>query len=215
MWKRFTLLLFLMVALTAPAAMAQPVPDNEAVPDPIPDAPRQQVVSAITGQLPGPAAPEAASGASTQEAVSFFGSLWPVLGTAADDVLRALANGNGNVAAINQVGTSNRAEIAQRGQSNVAVMLQYGSGNVSTLLQDGSSNVYGSLLNGTNNTLDVEQVGHNNTYLFGFQGSNLNHSFEQIGNGNTAVQIGVSYQPFGIQQRGNNMNMTIRHNGAQ
>jgi hypothetical protein len=188
--------------------MAQSVPDNGAVPDVI-DAPRPQVLSAITGQLPVERTMALGNATLLQLDLSAFS------GDIAGAIARALSTGPGNTAVIGQQGNSNTARIDQTGQSNVALMVQRGNYNTSTLLQDGSSNVYGSLLNGANNTLDVEQVGHNNTYLFGFQGSNLNHSFEQIGNGNTAVQIGVNYEPFGIQQRGNNMNMTIRHNGVQ
>lgn len=209
MWKRFTLLLFLTVTLTAPAATAQPVPDNDAVPNLMPDAPRQQVVSAITGQLP--VERTAISG----DAILFNLDLSAFSSDIAGAIARVLSTGPGNTAVIGQQGNSNTARIDQTGRGNVALMVQRGNLNTSTLLQEGNDNAYGSLLDGNNNTLDVQQLGNNNTYLFGFQGSNLSHSFEQIGSNNTAVQIGVSYEPFGIQQRGNNMNMTIRHNGAQ
>ena len=191
---------------TAPAVMAQSSPGNDAVPDVIPDAPRQQVVSAITGQLPGEQ--RAATTGNVLFGLDFSGPL-------AGIVARALSSGTGNTAAIFQEGANNSAQINQIGQSNVAVMVQRGSFNTSSLLQDGSYNVYGSLLDGTKNTLNVEQIGNNNGYLFGFQGSNLNHSVQQIGNNIQATQIGVGYAPFGIEQRGSNMDITIRHNGAQ
>ena len=205
MWKRL-FILFALLALTAPASMAQSGPGNEAVPDVLPDTPRQQVVSAITGQLPGEQ--QAAPAGDALFDVDFSGPLARI-------VARALTTGTSNTAVINQQGDYNTAQITQRGQNNAAVMVQRGSFNTSTLLQDGSYNVYGSLLDGTNNTLNVEQIGNNNGYLFGFQGSNLNHSVQQIGSNIQATQVGVGYAPFSIEQRGSNMDITIRHNGAQ
>jgi len=209
MWKRFTLLLFLTVVLTAPAAMAQSAPDNDAVPNLMPDAPRQQVISAITGQLPVERA--AISG----DAILFNLDLSAFSSDIAGTLARILSAGPGNTAVIGQQGNSNIARIDQSGQGNVALMVQRGNFNTSTLRQEGYDNAYGSLLDGNHNRLDVQQLGNNNTYVFGFWGNRLNHAFEQVGDNNTAVQVGVSYEPFGIQQRGNNMNMTIRHNGAQ
>lgn len=195
---------------TAPAVMTQSGPDNDAVPpDVLPDTPRQQVVSAITGQLP--VQDVTVSGG----AVLFDLDLSTFSGDIAGALARALTTGTGNTAVINQQGDNNTARIDQQGQRNVAVMVQRGSFNTSTLLQEGHANVYGSLLNGSNNALDVQQIGDNNTYVFGFRGDRLDHSFDQIGDNNTAVQVGVSYQPFGIQQIGNNMNITIRHSGTQ
>lgn len=192
--------------LCAPAAWAQSMPDNNAVPDVLPDAPRQQVVSAITGQLP------AEQGAATAGNVLFE---LDFSGTFAGIVARALTSGTGNTAAIFQDGANNTAQVEQIGQNNAAVTVQRGSFNTSTLLQDGNYNVYGSLLDGTNNTLRVEQIGDNNGYIFGFQGNHLNHSVQQIGNNIRATQIGVGHAPFSIEQRGSNMDITVRHNGAQ
>ena len=205
MRKRFIPVLFALLVLAASSATAQPVPDNDAVPDRV-DAPRQQVVSAITGQLP--AEQHTASTGSVLFELDFSGTL-------AGIIARTLTSGTGNAAAIFQEGTGNTAQIEQMGQNNAAVMVQRGSFNTSTLVQDGSYNVYGSLLDGSNNTLNVQQIGHNNGYIFGFQGSNLNHSVQQIGNNISATQVGVGYAPFGIEQRGSNMDITIRHNGAQ
>jgi hypothetical protein len=186
-------------------AHAQSVPDAP-LPNTVDGTPKSQVVSAITGQLPGEQ--RAATTGSVLFDLDFSGPL-------AGIVARALSDGTGNTATIFQDGANNSAQVNQVGQSNVAVMVQRGSFNTSTLLQDGSYNVYGSLLDGTNNTLNVEQIGNNNGYLFGFQGSNLNHSVQQIGSNIQATQVGVGHAPFSIEQRGSNMDITIRHNGAQ
>jgi minor curlin subunit len=206
MWKLIASVLLTLLLLGPSAAIAQTGPDTDAVPDVLPDAQRQQVVSAITGQLP------AEQGAAAAGNVLFE---LDFSGTFAGIVARALTSGTGNTAAIFQDGANNTAQVEQIGQNNAAVMVQRGSFNTSTLLQDGNYNVYGSLLDGMNNTLRVEQIGDNNGYIFGFQGNNLNHAVQQIGNNIKATQIGMGHAPFSIEQHGSNMDITIRHNGAQ
>jgi hypothetical protein len=202
---RFIIILALSFMLTAPAAMAQPVPDDDALPD-VRDASRQQILQAITGKLSTERQSIGASGPFIE--LTFSGII-------ANALARALTSNGGNTAVVYQTGTNNTAQITQRGQNNAAVMVQRGDFNTSTLLQDGSYNVYGSLLDGTNNTLNVVQTGSNNGYFLGFRGSDLNHTVMQDGVGNRAVQVGVGHKPFSIEQRGNNMDITVRHNGVQ
>lgn len=205
----------LVLALTATAAHAQDVPASDAVPDPVPDAPRPQVISAITGQLPGPASSPSTDAGAAPRALEQLGALWPLLGGAAHDALQTALQGNGNAAYVHQEGSFNTAHITQRGRANAAIMIQQGSGNTSRLLQEGTHNVYGSWLQGDDNVLNIEQIGSGNAYLFGFQGNRLHHSVQQVGTGIRAVQVGTGHAPFGIQQHGNGMDIIIRHNGAQ
>ena len=202
---RFIFFLALSFILIAPATMAQPVPDNDALPD-LRDASRQQIIQAITGKLSSEQPNAVSSGPFVE--LTFSGII-------ANASARSLTSGGGNTAVVYQAGNSNTAQIEQRGQNNAAVMVQRGDLNTSTLLQKGSYNVYGSLLDGANNTLNVEQTGNNNGYFLGFQGNDLDHTVVQDGVSNMAVQVGVGHQPFSIEQRGNNMEITVRHNGAQ
>ena len=204
---RFIFFLALSFMLTAPAAMAQPVPDNDALPN-VRDASRQQVVSAITGKL-------SAQQASAPNTILLGLDFSTFSGNIAGAIAHTLTTHEGNTAVVNQQGDSNTARISQIGQSNVAVMAQYGDFNRSTLTQNGDYNAYGALLQGDYNELDVVQQGNQNTYIISTWGGNLNHDVVQTGGYNTAIQVGPSNRLFGITQNGYGMDITIRHNGAQ
>ncbi len=119
---------------------------------------------------------------------------------------------DGNTAIVRQFGSDNEATVEQRGQRNLAYVFQQGSGNVTRAMQDGSNNIQLSSLTGSDNTLEMTQQGNQNFYLMDFQGANLDHSVLQQGDNNVAVQIGRGAMPFGIEQRGNDMGIEIRHN---
>lgn len=121
----------------------------------------------------------------------------------------------GNVAITLQAGESNELFVQQRGTRNIAVLQQIGAGNASTLTQIGNGNIYGSRLIGELNQLEVLQQGNDNIYLLDFVGSDLDHTVQQIGDNIQAVQIGIAQKPVSIMQRGNDMQVTVRHNGAQ
>lgn len=152
--------------------------------------------------------------------------------------------GSGNTASIDQRGSSNLATILQDGTGNRAWVLQDGSANTSSLSQHGTDNVATMRLLGPNNSaavlqygtnnlyevtidrsgarpstasmLNVLQDGANNVYRLDFQnrGANLNHSVLQIGRGNVIEQTGRNLRPFGVEQRGDGLQMVIRHNGT-
>ena len=195
----------LAVFLLPGLASAQTVPNEQALPATIQEEPNSRVVSAITGQLPGK---QRASAGQTP----FLIDLPDFIGLNIGNALRELSDGAGNVAVVNQQGNFNEARIDQAGESNVAVMVQRGNFNSSAVTQEGRNNAYGSFLRGNYNSTEVLQRGDNNTYSLNFWGNNLSHTFEQIGSNNTAAQVGVGYRPFGIEQRGSGMNITIRHN---
>ena len=200
---------FILAAFVMPVALhAQSVPDAP-LPSTVESTPESQVVSAITGRLPSEQNTTAGNPALIN--LDYAGFIGSIVSLAA----RNLTNGSGNTAVIDQQGNNNTARINQTGQRNVAVMVQQGDFNTSLLTQEGSNNVYGSWLQGDNNYLNVQQVGDNNSYLLGYWGNDLTHTVQQIGNNIKAVQVGVNYKPFGIQQRGSGMDITIRHNGAQ
>lgn len=123
--------------------------------------------------------------------------------------------GASNLAITNQQGEGNQAVLDQFGRSNVAVMYQIGTNNTTTLLQEGDYNVYGSRLSGSNNQLGVTQRGDNNIYLFDFHGTDLDHTVLQEGSEISAQQIGTASRPVSIEQRGHDMEVIVRHNGAQ
>ena len=118
----------------------------------------------------------------------------------------------GNTGLVQQFGDDNTAELAQRGQGNFAWIIQRGDRNTTRATQDGDRNVQASLLLGDDNTLDITQLGDGHTYFLGFQGNDLNHTVVQEGQNNFALQEGVAERPFGIEQRGNDMGIEIRHN---
>ena len=110
--------------------------------------------------------------------------------------------------------TGNVAGLTQRGTGNLAVLFQLGSRNEVDLVQEGNNNLFGVRLGSDDNLLNVAQIGNRNVYLLDYKGAApLNEpNVIQEGNGNRAVQTGVGSTLFGIQQRGNGMNITIRHN---
>jgi len=118
----------------------------------------------------------------------------------------------GNTGLVQQFGDDNTAELAQRGQGNFAWVFQRGDRNTTRATQDGDRNVQASVLLGDDNTLEMTQQGNQNFYLMDFQGANLDHSVLQQGDNNVAVQVGRGAMPFGIEQRGNDMAIEIRHN---
>lgn len=121
--------------------------------------------------------------------------------------------GDGNLALTIQQGSDNAAALAQQGATNLAVLLQRGDLNTTTLDQFGNRNLFAVWLEGTSNRLSVTQEGDDNTYVLGFVGDNLDHTVYQSGNDIHAVQIGVGRRPFGIEQRGEGMNIQIEHLG--
>lgn len=118
----------------------------------------------------------------------------------------------GNTGLVQQFGDDNTAELAQRGQGNFAWIIQSGDRNTTRATQDGNRNVQASLLLGDDNALDITQRGNGHAYGMFFRGNDLNHSVVQEGQNNFALQEGVAERPFGIEQRGNDMAIEIRHN---
>lgn len=125
------------------------------------------------------------------------------------------AEGSDSPSSILQKGTSNDAEIRQEGTNNVASVLQVGSYNTTTIAQQGHRNEAGVSLKGAHNAVELFQKGDNNRYLFHFTGNHLDKTgtnrLEQIGHGNTMVEVGENSIPFNIRQRGDGMRMIIRH----
>ena len=122
----------------------------------------------------------------------------------------------GNVALISQGGQGNVVDLWQNGAGNVAVVSQRGVGNETVLSQDGSGNTMGVRLDGVGNALKATQRGNDNLYLLELDANFRNLlPVVQVGDRNQAVQIGDVQVPFGIEQRGHDMNLIIRHNGAQ
>jgi|GEM_PF-5626225 len=118
----------------------------------------------------------------------------------------------GNTGLVQQFGDDNTADLAQRGQGNFAWIIQRGDRNTTRATQEGNRNVQASVLLGDDNLLDITQLGDGHTYFLGFQGNDLNHTVVQEGQNNFALQEGVAERPFGIEQRGNDMGIEIRHN---
>ncbi|MEX0780906.1 MAG: hypothetical protein WD037_14290 [Balneolales bacterium] len=121
-------------------------------------------------------------------------------------------------------GPENRADVIQNGYFNLADIMQIGKGNRIQLLQDGSYNTIELTQNGNGNnftqsttgdynSLDAKQIGNDNNYNMEFQGSHTDHSVRQEGNNISATQSGQTSNPFGITQRGNDMNIIINHRG--
>lgn len=127
--------------------------------------------------------------------------------------------GTSSPSTILQKGASNTAEIRQQGANNVASVLQVGSFNTTTIAQQGDRNAAGVSLKGSHNAVELFQQGDNNRYLFHFSGSHLDKTgpnrLEQIGDGNTMVEVGENSIPFNIRQRGDGMRMIIRHEAPQ
>ncbi len=117
-----------------------------------------------------------------------------------------------NLALIQQVGDRSRTEIEQRGEGNVAVLYELGDRNRSSVLQRGDDNIYALWLRGDQNRMNGRQIGDRNIFLFEGAGENLTFPFvSQVGNDLKAVQIGSTVLPFGIEQRGNGMEVIIEH----
>lgn len=119
---------------------------------------------------------------------------------------------DGNTGLFQQFGDDNTADLAQRGQGNFAWIVQSGDRNTTRATQDGNRNVQASVLLGDDNTLDITQLGDGNAYGMFFRGNDLSHEVVQEGQNNFALQEGVAERPFGIEQRGNDMGIEIRHN---
>jgi hypothetical protein len=117
-----------------------------------------------------------------------------------------------NVGLVAQLGQGNAASIDQVGLGNVAVAYQEGDRNEVVLSQLGDGNLLGVSLLGNGNAIDVTQEGNNNGYFLGFIGESLTHSVLQQGDNIRAVQVGVGTLPFTIEQRGNDMDITVEHN---
>ncbi|HEX7071038.1 MAG TPA: hypothetical protein VF190_09540, partial [Rhodothermales bacterium] len=135
--------------------------------------------------------------------------------TALDRYLMLGAITGQNLVIIRQKGDANVAATTQIGQSNLAVLHQEGTGNVTLLQQIGDGNVFGSWLIGDYNSLSLLQEGNDNVYLLEYLGSNrdFGHVVQQVGSGIQAVQVGVRDRAFGIEQRGNGMELRIEHLG--
>lgn len=122
-------------------------------------------------------------------------------------------------AVIYQEGNSNEAEVNQRGPQHLAVVVHQGSHNRTTLSQQGASNTAGVRLQGSENDSMIRQDGTGNEYMLDFNGHGIGsaapHTVEQIGDQNTLIQTGVGGRPFNVQQRGNELQMVIRHNRPQ
>lgn len=136
--------------------------------------------------------------------------LWTEHDRNALDAYRSRGVG-GSFALVSQAGTGNVADVLQAGPANLAVLYQQGNGNASLLGQIGAGNLYGSYLTGSGNATSVVQRGCNNIYVLDFKGDGLQHTAVQAGANNQAVQVGAGTVPFDIEQRGDNMQMIIRH----
>ena len=133
--------------------------------------------------------------------------------------------GSGNQASITQLnGDENEATVVQEsgggfpGENNLAVIVQDGSFNETTMQQRGRDNVAGIKLDGNSNGITLEQTGNGNEYLLDFDGDDLGsmgssstHRVNQIGSNNRLVQVGEGRMPFNVRQRGNGIQMVIRH----
>jgi hypothetical protein len=120
----------------------------------------------------------------------------------------------GHFAWIAQQHVGNQAMLEQFGTAHLAVVEQQGVGNTTHLRQFGSDHLYGSWLRGDGNAVEVVQEGRSNHYLLEFEGDGLQHTALQAGVNLQAVQVGVTSVPFSIEQRGSDMSLLIRHNGA-
>ncbi len=120
----------------------------------------------------------------------------------------------GSFGLVTQRGTGNTARLDQAGPANLAVLSQQGDRNTALLEQVGAGNLYGAWLTGDDNVTNVTQRGADNVYLLDFEGDALQHRVVQQGTGNQAVQIGAGAAPFGIEQRGDHMEIVVRHGAA-
>ncbi|MEM1125186.1 MAG: hypothetical protein AAGI71_00940 [Bacteroidota bacterium] len=120
----------------------------------------------------------------------------------------------GSFGLITQQGTGNTARLVQAGAANLAVLSQQGDRNTTLLEQIGTGNIYGAWLTGHDNMIDVVQHGADNVYLLDFEGHGLQHQVVQHGVGNQAVQLGTGRAPFSIEQRGDHMEIVVRHGSA-
>lgn len=176
--------------------------------------------SAATGQT---AASEAliqqvgAPGATDAQTLGVLTGLGFDPGTAPDLVspliAAALSGGlaAGNHAVIDQWGEGHRAAIHQRGTNLVAGVAQEGARQVADILQEGSGHLVGLWLEGTDNAVQVTQRGADNRYFLDFRGDALRHTVVQQGIGLRAIQLGRVAQPFGIVQRGTDLEIRIEH----
>jgi hypothetical protein len=176
---------------------------------PVPVAEAQQGGSAFIEQVQERAPGEVSQGQALRMLHDNF--FLPSQARAGNGLALGLDDG-GNTSLVQQFGDGNTAELAQRGQGNFAWIVQRGARNTTRATQEGDRNVQASRLLGDDNTLDITQLGDGNAYVLGFQGNDLNHSVVQEGQNNFALQEGVGELPFGIQQRGNDMAIEIRHN---
>jgi hypothetical protein len=125
------------------------------------------------------------------------------------------SDGTGNRTTIEQSGTDNVVAVRQYGTRNVASVVQLGSANRLDAVQNGTANVLHVALAGSDNALGLVQRGEDNRYSLDFRGSGLDHAVVQEGIGLRATQVGVGSLPFGIQQRGTGMEITVQHNGGR
>lgn len=107
----------------------------------------------------------------------------------------------------------NAAFIAQVGEGNVALVAQTGSENLAIVYQQGNHNIADLKVEGSRNKTGVFQFGDDNQYSLDFQGIDLHHLVVQTGHAR-ATQSGSGRIPFGIQQRGNGVEVHITHNGS-
>ncbi len=113
-------------------------------------------------------------------------------------------------------GSNNTARITQSSRENFAVVVQQGQRNETNVSQGGGpNNIVGVRLQGTNNHTNVVQNGSGNRYLLDFTGNGLGangpHTVNQIGSGNTLIQVGTGSKPFNVRQRGDHMAVRILH----
>jgi hypothetical protein len=120
----------------------------------------------------------------------------------------------GSFGLVTQQGAGNTARLDQAGPANLAVLSQQGDRNTALLEQVGAGNLYGAWLTGDDNVTNVTQRGADNVYLLDFEGDALQHRVVQQGTGNQAVQIGAGAVPFDIEQRGDHMEIVVRHGAA-
>ena len=128
--------------------------------------------------------------------------------------------GAANILGLTQTGGGNQAYMTQLGIGNHANFSQNGQGNSSTIVQKGDYNILDGTVDGRSNKVDIYQNGSNNQVKTDINDNNRNltisqsngkFTISQEGNGNTLTQLETSPQSkgYGVEMRGNGINLTI------
>lgn len=119
--------------------------------------------------------------------------------------------GTANALGLLQNGGGNSAYMAQEGNGNRANLTQQGQGNSSTITQKGTNNRLDELIIGDSNKMNVYQDGNNNKVNSEIREDGRKYTISQQGNGNTLTQLETSSQVkgYGVEMRGNGINLII------